>query len=41
MGGDSKFLVPIGPQQGWSRMGGRNLQKKNLTEAETAHLTQN
>ena len=40
MGGDSKFLVPVGPRQGRSRMGG-GACKKNPTEAKTAHLMQN
>ena len=28
-GGDSKFLVPVGPRRGRSQMGGGNLQKKS------------
>ena len=36
MGGDSKFLVPVGDEVG---MGGTC--KKNPTEAKTAHLMQN
>ena len=40
MGGDSKFLVPIGPRRGRSRMGGGTCEK-NPTEAKTAHLVQN
>ena len=39
-GGDSKFLVPVSPRRGQSRMGG-GTSKKNLTEAKTAHLMQN
>ena len=38
MGWDSKFSVPVGPQQGRSRMG---VLQKNLTEAKAAHLMQN
>ena len=40
IGGGSKFLVPVGPRQVRSRMGGL-AKKKNLTEAKTAHLMQN
>ena len=41
MGGmRSKFLVPVGPWRGQSRMGGGGTCKKNLTEVKTAHLMQ-
>ena len=39
MGGDSKFLVPVGPRWGRSQMGGTC--EKNPTEAKSVHVMQN
>ena len=40
MGGDSKFLVPVGPRREQSQMGGGTCEK-NPTEAKNAHSMQN